>query len=140
VDYKVVGRTMLLPVSRQMLVVLPGRKGGDYDLEVATLDDSIEGFPRGSVRFANFTKSDMYVKVDDKVSKLAKRNFSLLNLKNLAKGGYVPMTYANAQGEKVHFTRLYMHSGVRKIVLISPSTRKKGSPFSFTYLQENLPQ
>ena len=59
--YTLVGQSKLLPgISPILFILIPSQGEEDFKIRILALDDSLEGFPAGSFRFANFSTADLW--------------------------------------------------------------------------------
>jgi len=138
-DYKVAGTTPLpAPSSSTLFILMPGAPPSGLPLRIIALDDSLEGFPAGSFRFANFSASGLLVKVKDKVTKLEANTIAVTDSCSPADGGLVPLYIGNLQSELRYFTRLYAHPRSREIIFIGKSNTP-GKKFEFLFIPQNVP-
>lgn len=137
--FKLIGTSPLVEGSSQILFILvPLERQPDMPLSILALDDSIDGFPPGTFRFANFTGSELLVKVRDEVTQLAAGKVTVADSQSSEDGGLVPVALGSPEGELLHFTRIYSHARSREMVFIlkSKNPRKK---FDFKFVPQNIP-
>ncbi|WPJ97280.1 hypothetical protein SH580_06110 [Coraliomargarita algicola] len=138
--FKLVGSSPLVEGTQQILfIVVPLERKPDMPLSILALDDSLEGFPPGSFRFANFTGSKLLVKVRDEVTQLETGKITVTDAQSSEDGGMVPVAFGSPAGELLHFTRIYSHARSREMVFIlrSQDLRKK---FDFKFVPQNMPK
>ena len=138
--YTLVGQSKLLPgISPVLFLLFPSQGEEDFKIRIMALDDSLEGFPAGSFRFANFSTADLVVKFAGAVKKIPAREMTIMQSKIGKKGGLVPFLIGNENGEKVFETRLFAQASGREIVFIGPPKQVGGLP-SVRFLPQLLPQ
>ena len=138
--YTLVGQSKLLPgISPMLFLLIPSQGDEDFKIRIIALDDSLEGFPAGSFRFANFSTADLMVKFAGAVKKIPAREMTIMQSKIGKNGGMVPFLIGNENGEKVFETRLFAQPTGREIVFIGPPKEAGGLP-SVRFLPQLLPQ
>ena len=138
--YTLVGQSKLLPgISPILFLLIPSQGDEDFKIRIIALDDSLEGFPAGSFRFANFSTADLMVKFAGAVKKIPAREMTIMKSKIGKNGGMVPFLIGNENGEKVFETRLFAQASGREIVFIGPPKKEGGLP-SVRFLPQLLPQ
>ena len=138
--YTLVGQSKLLPgISPMLFLLIPSQGDEDFKIRIIALDDSLEGFPAGSFRFANFSTADLMVKFAGAVKKIPAREMTIMKSKIGKNGGMVPFLIGNENGEKVFETRLFAQASGREIVFIGPPKKEGGLP-SVRFLPQLLPQ
>ena len=138
--YTLVGQSKLLPgISPILFLLIPSQGEEDFKIRIMALDDSLEGFPAGSFRFANFSTADLMVKFAGSIKKIPAREMTIMKSKIGKNGGMVPFLIGNENGEKVFETRLFAQASGREIVFIGPPKEEGGLP-SVRFLPQLLPQ
>ena len=138
--YTLVGQSKLLPgISPILFLLIPSQGEDGFKIRILALDDSLEGFPAGSFRFANFSAADLMVKFAGAVKKIPAREMTIMQSKIGNNGGMVPFLIGNEKGEKVFETRLFAQASGREIVFIGPPKKEGGLP-SVRFLPQLLPQ
>ena len=138
--YTLVGQSKLLPgISPILFLLIPSQGEEGFKIRILALDDSLEGFPAGSFRFANFSAADLMVKFAGAVKKIPAREMTIMQSKIGKNGGMVPFLIGNEKGEKVFETRLFAQASGREIVFIGPPKKEGGLP-SVRFLPQLLPQ
>ena len=138
--YTLVGQSKLLSgISPILFLLIPSQGDEDFKIRIIALDDSLEGFPAGSFRFANFSTADLMVKFAGAVKKIPAREMTIMKSKIGKNGGMVPFLIGNENGEKVFETRLFAQASGREIVFIGPPKKEGGLP-SVRFLPQLLPQ
>ena len=138
--YTLVGQSKLLPgISPILFLLIPSQGEDGFKIRILSLDDSLEGFPAGSFRFANFSAADLMVKFAGAVKKIPAREMTIMQSKIGNNGGMVPFLIGNEKGEKVFETRLFAQASGREIVFIGPPKKEGGLP-SVRFLPQLLPQ
>lgn len=139
--YTLVGQTALLPgVQRILFILFPTKDDASEALKIRTLalDDSVEGFPPGSFRFANFSTSNLLVKFAGVVKKVPSKEITLMKSGIGKEGGLVPFLIGSEDGRKVFETRLFAQAHGREIVFIGPP-KPGGRLPSVRFLSQLLP-
>ena len=140
VVYHLVGNAKILPGVRQMLYILFVRNSKDgLNIRILPMDDSLKGFPAGTIRFANFSKSDLQVKLADKTKKIRSSEMTVMETKAGKNGGLFPVFIRNNQGKRIFETRLFAQKNGREIVFIGEPESPGGLP-SVRFLPQLLPQ
>ena len=138
--YTLVGQSKLLPgISPILFLLIPSQGEDGFKIRIMALDDSLEGFPAGSFRFANFSAADLKVKFAGAVKEIPAREMTIMQSKIGNNGGLVPFLIGNENGEKVFETRLFAQASGREIVFIGPPKKEGGLP-SVRFLPQLLPQ
>jgi len=138
--YTLVGQSKLLPgISPILFLLIPSQGEEGFKIRILALDDSLEGFPAGSFRFANFSAADLKVKFAGAVKEIPAREMTIMQSKIGNNGGLVPFLIGNENGEKVFETRLFAQASGREIVFIGPPKKEGGLP-SVRFLPQLLPQ
>ena len=138
--YTLVGQSKLLPgISPILFLLLPSQEGEGFKIRIMALDDSLEGFPAGSFRFANFSTADLMVKFAGAIEKIPARKMTIMKSRIGKNGGMVPFLIGNQNCEKVFETRLFAQASGREIVFIGPPKEEGGLP-SVRFLPQLLPQ
>jgi hypothetical protein len=142
VVYSLVGQAAMLPgVERILFILFPTKDEASEALEIRilALDDSLNGFPPGSFRFANFSASELFVKFAGVVKKIPSKEITLMKSGIGKQGGLVPFLIGDGEGNKVFETRLFAQASGREIVFIGPPKEVGGLP-SVRFLPQLLPQ
>ena len=138
--YTLVGQSKLLGGASPVLFILfPTSNEQGLKIRILALDDSLDGFPPGSFRFANFSSTSLLVKFAGKVKKIPAREITLMKSGIGARGGLVPFLIGNEKGRKVFETRLFAQASGREIVFIGPPKEAGGLP-TVRFLPQLLPQ
>lgn len=137
--FKAVGGSRLVEGSKEMLfLIMPVESKEGLPLSVFGVDDSLKGFPPGTFRFVNFTKSGLLVKVKEKITKLPSSEITVVSSQSNSDGGLVPVMFGSLKGEMLHFTRIYSHPRTREMVFIGP-TADPQRKFEFKFVPQNIP-
>ena len=127
--YKLVGKAALLPGVKQILFILFLKQTeGELEIRILALDDSLNGFPAGTFRFANFSKSELLVKFAGATKKIPSREMTIMKSGVKKEGGVIPFLIGNEQGKKIFETRLFAQLNGREIVFIGPPKKEGGLP------------
>lgn len=138
--YTLVGQSKLLPgISPILFILIPSQGEEGFKIRIMALDDSLDGFPAGSFRFANFSAADLMVKFAGAIKKIPARGMTIMKSQIGKNGGMVPFLIGNQNGEKVFETRLFAQASGREIVFIGPPKKEGGLP-SVRFLPQLLPQ
>lgn len=111
-----------------MFLVIPFKREGALTYRIVAMDDSLNAFPRGSFRFANFTPEPLLVSFDGKGRKIPSREIVVMSPKLRADGGFLPFLIGNTKGETLFGTRLFGQPDGRELVFITPPLKKDGMP------------
>ena len=137
--YTLVGESKLLgDVSPVLFILSSGMTETGLQIRILALDDSVEGFPPGSFRFANFSTSNLLVKFAGVVKKVPSKEITLMKSGIGKEGGLVPFLIGSEDGRKVFETRLFAQAHGREIVFIGPP-KPGGRLPSVRFLSQLLP-
>ena len=137
-SYEMVGSCDLPGGTKSVfLLVTNAREGAERSILIKAYDDSLTGFPPGSMRFANFSQQNLKVEINGKESPIRRGALTVVKVRAPQDGGYVPVTFYNSAMEEVHFTKMYSQSRARKLVFITSTTNAR-RPFKFSFITENL--
>ena len=138
--YTLVGQSKLLgDISPVLFILFPSMGEKGLQIRILALDDSLNGFPAGSFRFANFSSNELFVKFAGAVKKIPSKEITLMKSGIGQQGGLVPFLIGNEEGQKVFETRLFAQASGREIVFIGPPKEAGGLP-SVRFLPQLLPQ
>jgi hypothetical protein len=138
--YTLVGQSKLIPgISPILFILIPSQGEEGFKIRIMALDDSLEGFPAGSFRFANFSAADLMVKFAGAIKEIPAREMTIIKSRIGKNGGMVPFLIGNQNGENVFETRLFAQASGREIVFIGPPKEAGGLP-SVRFLPQLLPQ
>lgn len=126
--YELLTRTPLPKSKRVLFVVIPFDVKGAVRYKVVAMDDSLQAFPRGAFRFANFSSEALFVKCGDTVKKIPSNQTTVIRQKNKPNGGFVPFLIGNTKGKTIFGTRIFGQPSGRELVFISPPEKKGGMP------------
>ena len=138
--YTLIGQSKLMGnVSPVLFILFPSMGEKGLQIRILALDDSLNGFPAGSFRFANFSTSELFVKFAGAVKKIPSKEITLMKSGIGKEGGMVPFLIGDGEGNKVFETRLFAQASGREIVFIGPPKEEGGLP-SVRFLPQLLPQ
>jgi hypothetical protein len=122
--YKLVGKAPLVAGARQMLFLIdPVRSATGLPLRLFGVNDALDVFPTGSIRFFNFSTAALQVKLGEQASKLPAGEMSVVTTKVAKNGGFIPFLIGDPKGEIVFETRLFSQPTGRDMVFIgAPAT------------------
>jgi len=138
--FKLVGKCDLPAGQQKLLLLLEFRdteKVDELPVVIQALSDSLAEFPPGSFRFANFTGKNLYVDIAGGVQKLVRNQLTTIPVETSQEGGFVPVTFGDAKGKKLFFTRMYLHGRSRELVFIKASGNLQ-RPLSLTFVPQNI--
>lgn len=137
--YKLVGKAPLVGGTRRMLFIIdPAPEAADLPLVIFGFDDSLDVFPPGTFRFANFTAALLQVKFGGQTTKLPARELSVVKSNAPKNGGFLPFVIGDASGKVVFETRLFGQPSGRDMVFIGPPA-KPGGPPRVKFLTQIIP-
>lgn len=123
--YKLVGKAPLVAGARQMLFLIdpvPYAASG-LPLRLFGVNDALDVFPTGTIRFFNFSTAALQVKFGGQASKLPAGEMSVVKSNVQKNGGFIPFLIGDPQGEVVFETRLFSQPTGRDMVFIgAPAT------------------
>ncbi len=121
--------TASVPLARKVLfVVIPFGDDEKFpDYKVVAMDDSLETFPPGTFRFANFSPQSLVVKCGETTAKIPASEMTVIRAEKSPNGGFVPFVIGNARGKMIFGTRIFGQPSGRELVFISPP-KKRGRP------------
>jgi hypothetical protein len=138
--YRLVGKTTLLAGTKQILFILfKHETDAGLGFHLLPVDDSLDSFPAGTFRFANFSNESLFVKFAGRVKKISPRGMTDMKSDVDAGGGLIPFIIGNEAEEKIFETRLFAQSTGREIVFIGRPKVAGGLP-SVRFLPQLLPQ
>ncbi len=122
--YKLVGKAPLVAGARRMLFLIdPVRNATGFPLRLFGVNDALDVFPPGTMRFFNFSPAELQVKFAGQASKLPAGGMTLLKSNVSEKGGFIPFLIGDLKGEVVFETRLFSQPTGRDMVFIgAPAT------------------
>ena len=125
--YKLVGKAPLVAGARRMLFLVdPVANASGLPLRLYGVNDALDVFPPGTIRFFNFSTADLQVKFAGHVSKLPAGKMSLVKSNVSEKGGFIPFLIGDPKGEVVFETRLFSQPTGRDMVFISAPAQPGG--------------
>lgn len=113
---------------RVLFLVIPFETEAGSSYRIVAMDDSLNAFPRGSFRFANFTSQPLQVSLDGKRQRIPSKELVVVTPKPRQNGGFLPFLIGNAKGETLFGTRLFGQPDGRELVFITPPLRQGGKP------------
>jgi hypothetical protein len=125
--YKLVGKAALVAGARQMLFLIdPVPNATGLPLRLFGVNDALDVFPTGTIRFFNFSTTALQVKLGEQVSKLPAGEMSVVTTNVAKNGGFIPFLIGNPQGETVFETRLFSQPTGRDMVFIGAPAQPGG--------------
>jgi hypothetical protein len=127
VTYKLVGKAPLVAGARRMLfLVNPAPKTARLPLRLYGVNDALDAFPPGTIRFFNFSTAELQVKFAGQVSKLPAGRMSLVKSNVSENGGFIPFLIGDPKGKVIFETRLFSQPTGRDMVFISAPAQPGG--------------
>ena len=127
VTYQLVGKAPLVAGARRMLFLVdPVANASRLPLKLYGVNDALDVFPPGTMRFFNFSPTELQVKFAGQVSKLTAGGMSLVKSNVSEKGGFIPFLIGDPKGAVVFETRLFSQPTGRDMVFISPPAQPGG--------------
>jgi hypothetical protein len=125
--YKLLGKAPLVAGARQMLFLIdPVPNATGLPLRLFGVNDALDVFPTGTIRFFNFSTAALRVKLGEQVSKLPAGEISVVKSNVSENGGFIPFLIGNPQGETVFETRLFSQPTGRDMVFIGAPAQPGG--------------
>jgi hypothetical protein len=125
--YKLVGKTPLVAGARRMLfLVNPAPNAAGLPLRLYGVNDALDVFPAGTIRFFNFSPTELQVKFAGQASKLPAGEMSLVKSNASENGGFIPFLIGNPKGEVIFETRLFSQPTGRDMVFIGAPAQPGG--------------
>jgi len=125
--YKLLGKAPLVAGAWQMLFLIdsvPNSTG--LPLRLFGVNDALDVFPTGTIRFFNFSTAALQVKLGEQVSKLPAGEMSVVTTNVTKNGGFIPFLIGNPRGETVFETRLFSQPTGRDMVFIGAPAQPGG--------------
>ena len=120
VTYQLVGRAPLVAGARRMLFLVdPVGKASRLPLRLYGVNDALDVFPPGTIRFFNFSATELQVKFAGQASKLPRGKMSLVKSNVSENGGFIPFLIGDPKGAVLFETRLFSQPTGRDMVFIS---------------------
>ena len=117
--YKLVGKAPLVTGARRMLFLVDHvANASGLPLRLYGVNDALDVFPPGTIRFFNFSPTELQVKFAGQASKLPAGEMSLVKSNVSENGGFIPFLIANPKGEMIFETRLFSQPSGRDMVFI----------------------
>lgn len=127
VTYKLLGKAPLVAGARRMLFLVdPVVNPSGLPLRLYGVNDALDVFPAGTIRFFNFSTAELQVKFAGQVSKLPAGKMSLVKSNVSESGGFIPFLIGDPKGEVVFETRLFSQPTGRDMVFISAPAQPGG--------------
>jgi len=127
--FKLLASAVIPSGAKQVLfLVIPFEREGAMTYRIVAMDDSLQAFPRGSFRFANFTPATLLVNFDGQGKKLPSREIVVMTPKPKPGGGFMPFRIGSSAGETLFGTRLFGQPDGRELVFITPPLKAGGMP------------
>ena len=127
VTYQLVGKAPLVAGARRMLFLVdPVANASRLPLKLYGVNDALDVFPPGTMRFFNFSPTELQVKFAGQVSKLTAGGMSLVKSNVSEKGGFIPFLIGDPKGAVVFETRLFSQPTGRDMVFISAPAQPGG--------------
>jgi len=125
--YKLVGRAPLVAGARRMLFLVdPVGKASRLPLRLYGVNDALDIFPPGTIRFFNFSTAELQVKFAGQASKLPRGKMSLVKSNVSKNGGFIPFLIGDPKGAVLFETRLFSQPTGRDMVFISAPAQPGG--------------
>ena len=125
--YKLVGKAPLVAGARRMLFLVdPVANASGLPLRLYGVNDALDVFPPGTMRFFNFSTAELQVKFAGQVSKLTAGGMSLVKSNVSEEGGFIPFLIGDPNGEVVFETRLFSQPSGRDMVFIGAPAQPGG--------------
>jgi len=117
-----VGRTTYDPANKRMLFILKAApEGSNLPIGILPIEDSVETFPAGTFRFANFSPEPLTVEIGDTKDRLTPNSIEVFRPKTSPKGGLISMIVYDATGKTVFGRRIFGQPRDRKMVIFTNS-------------------
>lgn len=127
VTYKLVGKAPLVAGARRMLFLVdPVANASGLPLRLYGVNDALDVFPPGTIRFFNFSTAELQVKFAGQVSKLPAGRMSLVKSNVSENGGFIPFLIGDPKGKVIFETRLFSQPTGRDMVFISAPAQPGG--------------
>ena len=125
--YKLVGKAPLVAGARRMLFLIdPVANASGLPLRLYGVNDALDVFPPGSIRFFNFSPAGLQVKFAGQSSKLPAGGMTLVTSNVAEKGGFIPFLIGDPKGAVVFETRLFSQPSGRDMVFIGAPAQPGG--------------
>lgn len=125
--YKLIGKAPLVAGARRMLFLIdqvPNATG--LPLRLFGVNDALDVFPPGTIRFFNFSNAELQVKFAGQANKLTAGAMSLIKSNVPENGGFIPFLIVDPKGEVVFETRLFSQPTGRDMVFIGAPAQPGG--------------
>ncbi|MGB6222282.1 MAG: hypothetical protein WBG04_14735 [Haloferula sp.] len=127
-SYKLVGKSALPKGAELALFFIFERSSaGALPLTLKGIDDSMDVFPPGSFRFANFTKIPLKLRFGTTNGNIKPGGFTVVKSNVEAAGGFLPLWLTTSTGKKVYENRLWSQLSGRDMLFIGPPPRPGGT-------------
>ena len=125
--YQLVGKAPLVAGARRMLFLIdPVANPSGLPLRLYGVNDALDVFPPGTIRFFNFSPAGLQVKFGGQVSKLPASGMSLVKSNVSENGGFIPFLIGHPKGAVIFETRLFSQPTGRDMVFISAPAQPGG--------------
>jgi len=125
--YKLVGKAPLVAGARRMLFLVDHvANPSGLPLRLYGVNDALDVFPPGTIRFFNFSTAALQVKFGEQVSKLPAGEISVVKSNVSENGGFIPFLIGDPKGEVVFETRLFSQPTGRDMVFIGAPAQPGG--------------
>lgn len=119
ITYRLVGKAPLVAGARRILFLVdPVANAKGLPLRLYGVNDALDVFPPGTIRFFNFSTAELQVKFAEQVSKLPAGGMSFVKSNVSENGGFIPFLIGTPKGEVVFETRLFSQPTGRDMVFI----------------------
>lgn len=127
--YNLAGKAPLVEATRRMLFVIePASQASVLPLSVFGVDDSLDAFPPGTLRFFNFSALQLQVKFGGQTSSIPAGEIKAVKSNVTQDGGLLPIFISEA-GRKIIFeNRIFAQPDVRDLVFIKPPAGQGMAP------------
>lgn len=140
-SYVVIGETTISSNSKRLLFIIVRNPASATNpdvlpLKITVMDDSINNFPGGSTKFINLTSKPMTAEINGTKAVVNSKQAKLIQPRLPDNGGFVPMII-RYKARSLYETRIFCQQGERRIVFITPNTRKGAKrPISIDFLPQ----
>lgn len=111
----------LIPdASRMLFIISIAQQANPWPIQLLGIDDSLDKFPPGAMRFLNGTPVALKVNIHEESDTLETGKMTILKPEIANTGGFYPFIIEMLDGSKLYETQLYGQSRARKTVLIGP--------------------
>ena len=136
--YELVGLAPLVKGTDRMLFLIDASVDfHGLPLQLHGLDDSLDTFPSGAVRFINFTPNPLQVAFGEVTEVLPPGAVRIVKSQVPEEGGLVPFYLKNPEDETVYENRLFGQPAERQTVAIHPPSGE-GTRLSLKFLSQRI--